>query len=202
MIRVVLTDLDGVIRQWPAPFAQSVEDRHGLERGSLARAAFDATILGDAITGRITDSEWRERIARRLGSHTDPATTAAAVAAWSASPGVVDTAVLDVLQSVRSVAALGLVTNATTRLAEDLSRLALDDAFDFVVSAAAIGCAKPSACFYEHALRRCECDRGEVLFVDDRSENVAAAIDFGFRGHHYRDPRTLQRVLRECGVIR
>ena len=58
MTRVVLTDLDGVIRQWPAPFAQSVEDRHGLERGSLARAAFDATILGDAITGRITDSEW------------------------------------------------------------------------------------------------------------------------------------------------
>ena len=87
-LRVVLTDLDGVIRQWPAPFAQSVEDRHGLERGSLARAAC------------------------------------------------------------------------------------------------------------------CECDRGEVLFVDDRAENVAAAIDFGFRGHHYRDPRTLQRVLREYGVIR
>ena len=100
------------------------------------------------------------------------------------------------------MAALGLVTNATSRLADDLSRLGLDDAFDFIVNSAAIGCAKPSACFYEHALRRCDCDRNEVLFVDDRSENVAAAIEFGFRGHHYRDPGTLQQVLRECGVVR
>ncbi len=202
VIRVVLTDFDGVIRQWPAPFAQSIEERYGLERGSLARTAFDESIVGDAITGRVTDSEWRERVARRLGSHTDPATAAAAVAAWSASPGVVDAAALDVLQSVRSGAALGLVTNATTRLARDLSRLALDSAFDFVVSSAAIGCAKPSGCFYEHAARRCRCPRAEVVFVDDRPENVAAAIDFGFRGHHYRDPRTLKRVLRECGMIR
>ena len=202
MIRVVLTDLDGVIRLWPAPLAQSVEDRYGLERGSLARAAFDEAILGDAITGRFTDSEWREQIVRRLGSRTDPATAAAAVAEWASSPGVVEPAVLGVLQTARSVAALGLVTNATTRLAEDLSRLALDHAFDFIINSSAIGCAKPSVCFYEHAVRRCECRRDEVLFVDDRSENVAAAIEFGFRGHHYRDPRTLQWVLRDCGVIR
>ena len=202
VIRVVLTDLDGVIRQWPAPFAQSIEDRYGLGRGSLARAAFDETILGDATTGRVSDSEWRERIARRLGSHADSATAAAAVKAWSASPGVVEPAALGVLQKARAVAALGLVTNATSRLADDLSRLGLDDAFDFIVNSAAIGCAKPSACFYAHALRRCDCDRGEVLFVDDRLENVDAATGFGFRGHHFRDPVTLQRVLRECGVIR
>ena len=202
MIRVVLTDFDGVIRQWPAPFAQSIEDRYGLERGSLARAAFAETILDDAITGRVSDSEWRERIALRLGSHTDPATAAAAVAAWSASPGEVEPGALSVLQKARSVAALGLVTNATSRLADDLSRLGLDDAFEFIVNSAAIGCAKPSACFYEHALRRCECDRAEVLFVDDRLENVAAAIEFGFRGHHFRDPASLQQVLRGCGVIR
>ncbi len=141
-------------------------------------------------------------IARRLGSHADPATATAAVKAWSASPGVVEPAALGVLQKARAVAALGLVTNATSRLADDLSRLALADAFDFIVNSADIGCAKPSACFYEHAARRCGCDRDEVLFVDDRLENVDAATRFGFRGHHFRDPVTLQRVLRECGVIR
>ena len=202
MLKVVLTDLDGVIRQWPAPFARAIEDRYDLDRGSLARAAFDETILDDAITGHVTDSEWRERIARRLGSHTDSATAAAAVKAWSASPGVVEPAALGVLQKARTAAALGLVTNATSRLADDLSRLGLDNAFDFIVNSAAIGCVKPSACFYERAARRCGCDRGEVLFVDDRLENVAAATRFGFRGHHFRDPRTLQRVLRECGVIK
>ena len=114
VIRVVLTDLDGVIRRWPASQFQSVEDAYGLERGSLSRAAFDKPLLTDAITGAITDAQWRKQIARLLGSQTDPATAASAVAAWSTSPGEVDT-------------------------------------FDFIINSSAIGCAKPSPCFYEHA---------------------------------------------------
>ena len=52
------------------------------------------------------------------------------------------------------------------------------------------------------AALRCGCAREEVFFVDDRSENVDAAIDFGFHGHLYRDARTLDQALRECGLIR
>ena len=200
-IRVVLTDFDGVIRHWPAAVTASVEDRHGLQRGSLPRAAFDPSILDDAITGRVTDSEWRSEVARRLGVETDEATARSAVAAWSTSRGVVDQAVLRVLQAARSVAALGLVTNATTRLDDDLARLGLSDAFDFVVNSSAVGCAKPSRRFYEHAARQCGCEPGAVLVVDDRPENVDAAIDFGFHGHLHRDPRTLERLLRECNLM-
>ena len=123
VIRVVLTDLDGVIRRWPATQFSSVEDAHGLPRGSMARAAFHETLLTDAITGVVTDAEWRKRIAARLGAQFDPAAAAAAVAAWSASAGDVHTSTLDVLQAARRTVALGLVSNATTRLAADLSRL-------------------------------------------------------------------------------
>ena len=200
-IKVVLTDFDGVIRHWPASAAEAVEDRFGLRRGSLARTAFDQSILDDAITGRVTDSAWRSEVARRLEAETDAAKARSAVAAWSASRGVVDQAALRVLQAARSVAALGLVTNATTRLDDDLARLGLSDAFDFVVNSSAVGCAKPSRRFYEHAARRCGCEPGAVLFVDDRAENVDAAIDFGFHGHLYRDRKTLERLLREWNLI-
>ena len=92
-------------------------------------------------------------------------------------------------------AAIGLVTNATTRLDDALALLDLSDALDFVVNSSSVGCAKPSRCFYEHAARRCGCERGAVLFVDDRPENVEAAIDFGFHGHLYRNPPTIERRL-------
>ena len=65
----------------------------------------------------------------------------------------------------------------------------------------AIGCAKPSECFYEHALRRSGCTREQVFFVDDRPENVAGATSFGFHGHLYRDAKTLERALRAAGVL-
>ncbi|MDD9984676.1 MAG: HAD-IA family hydrolase [Spirochaetaceae bacterium] len=196
----MLTDFDGVVRHWPAAVTESIEDRHGLPRGSLAKTAFDPSILDDAITGRLTDSEWRSEVTRRLAAQADAATARSAVAAWSTGRGVVDTAALRVLQAARSVAALGLVTNATTRLDDDLARLSLSDAFDFVVNSSAIGCAKPSRCFHEHAARRCGFERGAVLFVDDRPENVEAAIAFGFHGHLYRDPETLRRLLRDWNL--
>ena len=201
VIRVVLTDLDGVVRRWPATQFSSVEDAHRLPRGCMARAAFHESLLTDAITGIVTDAEWRRRIAARLGTQCDPAAAAAAVAAWSASAGDVHTGTLDVLQAARRSVALGLVSNATTRLADDLSRLGVADAFDFIVNSSAIGCAKPSACFYEHALRRCGCTREQVFFVDDRPENVTGAIDFGFHGHLYRDANTLEQALRAAGVL-
>ncbi len=199
-IRVVLTDFDGVVRHWPSAVTASIEDRHGMKRGSLARTAFDPSILDDAITGQMTDSEWRSEVARRLGAETDPDTARSAVAAWSTSRGVVDQAALQVLQAAQCVAALGLVTNATTRLDDDLARLGLTEAFDFVVNSSAVGCAKPSRCFYEHAARRCGCERGAVLFVDDRPEKVEAAIDFGFHGHVHRDAATLERCLRDWNL--
>jgi putative hydrolase of the HAD superfamily len=201
MIRVVLTDLDGVVRRWPATQFSSVEDAHGLPRGSMARAAFHETLLTDAITGVVTDAEWRRRIAARLGTQFDPAASAAAVAEWSMSAGEVHTGTLAVLQSARSAAPLGLVSNATTRLSDDLSRLRIADAFDFIVNSSAIGCHKPSACFYEHALSRCGCTPEQVFFVDDRRENVAGAAAFGFQAHLFRDANTLEQALRDAGVL-
>ena len=91
MIRVVLTDLDGVIRRWPDTQFSSVEDAHGLPRGCMARAAFHESLLTDAITGVVTDAEWRRRVAARLGAQFGATAAAAAVAAWSASVGDVHT---------------------------------------------------------------------------------------------------------------
>lgn len=201
MIRAVLTDLDGVVRRWPATQFSSVEDAHGLPRGCMARAAFHETLLTDAITGIVTDAEWRRRIAARLGTRFSPAASAAAVAQWSISAGEVQTGTLAVLQSARSAVPLGLVSNATTRLADDLSRLRIAAAFDFIVNSSAIGCHKPSACFYEHALRRCGCSPEQVFFVDDRPDNVAGAADFGFQAHLFRDTNTLEQALRTAGVM-
>ena len=46
-----------------------------------------------------------------------------------------------------------------------------------------IGLAKPDPRLFEHALAALALPAGEVLFVDDRDENVAAAESVGMAGH-------------------
>ena len=44
-VAVVLLDLDGVIRHFDESIALRVEAAHGLERGTLARVAFEDDLL-------------------------------------------------------------------------------------------------------------------------------------------------------------
>lgn len=135
-------DIDGVLRRWPP--ADDVETAHGLPVGALGAAAFAPARLHPAITGRITDEQWRravaEDLARVCGSI---ARASAAVAAWSALPAVVNTAATAPLRRVRGRVPVAPVSNATTRLAHDLEQLGLAQLADVVVNTARIGVAKP-----------------------------------------------------------
>lgn len=60
---------------------------------------------------------------------------------------------------------------------------------------------KPGAAIYQLALARFGLTPGEGLFVDDRLENVAAADENGFVGHHFNDAPTLRARLVDEGLL-
>jgi putative hydrolase of the HAD superfamily len=194
--RCLLIDLDGVLRVWDPARDVDVEQRHSLPTGSLARAAFgDAAALYAAVTGRVTDEEWRAGVAARLSDLCGP-TAHRVVAEWSESPGAVDPAVLAVVRSARrSRWRVGLLTNATTRLPDDLGVLGLEGELDLVLNSSELGVAKPDPVVFEEACRRMEVHPSECAFVDDSATNVAAAAAVGLDAHHYRDPRSLAAFL-------
>ncbi len=61
-MRAVLTDLDGVLRIWDAHNFARAEAASGLPAGALRAAAFAPDLLEPAITGRVSDGGWRERM--------------------------------------------------------------------------------------------------------------------------------------------
>ncbi|MQA96472.1 MAG: hypothetical protein GEV11_18145 [Streptosporangiales bacterium] len=89
----VLCDLDGVLRLWDPDIMPRLEGAHGVPEGTLAAAAFAPACLMPAITGTITDEEWRADIAGQLTLTHGAATAQALVAGWTAIPGRVDEAV-------------------------------------------------------------------------------------------------------------
>ena len=72
--------------------------------------------------------------------------------------------------------------------------------FDHLVLSHKVYARKPHAKFYAAAQEYAQADVDECLFIDDKPENVQAAIQHGWQGIVYRDFDDLRAQLREVGV--
>jgi putative hydrolase of the HAD superfamily len=206
--RVVVCDLDGVVRRFDVTPQATVDAEHGLPEGTIAALAFDPERLIPAITGAVRDEEWRAAISRALSRQHPAVDAAAAVAAWSDSPGARDEDVVSLLRRVRERVPLLALTNATTRLRYDLARAGLDAVFERIVSSAEIGHAKPAPEAFEAAhaaaatvVGDASLDARDVLFVDDSAGNVAAAERFGWTSVRFTSAQQLATVCRSAGLL-
>ncbi|GKZ36940.1 hypothetical protein AbraIFM66950_008205 [Aspergillus brasiliensis] len=71
------------------------------------------------------------------------------------------------------------------------------DVFDGIFASGYVGMRKPDRCFYELVLERVKVSPEEVVFVDDRLENVKAAEELGMKGVHCVDIMQTSGLLRE-----
>jgi putative hydrolase of the HAD superfamily len=200
MRQALLIDLDGVIRHWPASHDQVIEQATGIAAQTIRAAAFMPELLEPAITGRCCDEEWRERIAAHL-RRTHPAEQVAeAVRLWSMPAGIVDGAVLAMVRACRTKARVILITNATSRLAQDLAHHNLADEFDAIINSAVVGAAKPAPAIFATALQAAGVAPAAALFVDDTAGHVAAASALGIPGHHFQETLGLRAALQARGL--
>lgn len=195
----LLCDLDGVLRHWDPRILLDLDEAYGLAPGTLAATAFSEQRLHPATTGEDTDQQWRSHIAHDLTALCgSPSAAQSMVREWSAALGEVDTEVARLLSDARAHIPVVLVSNATTRLEEDLDQLGLTDCVDDVVNSARVGVAKPDERIYRHAAERAGVAVTRCLFVDDLIENVAAARSLGMAGLHFQHAGQLREVLTEA----
>ena len=185
MIRAILIDFDGVIRRWDAAYDDGLMRAMGLPIDVIGRIAFDDDLLTAAVTGRITDEEWRDRVVERLARLYPALDARAAVAAWSRPIGHVNEPVRALVASWRRRVPVALVSNATSRLPADLDALGLTGAFDVVVNSSAIGVAKPDPAIFRDALDRIGARPEETLLIDDTASHLAAARQLGLQTVHF-----------------
>jgi putative hydrolase of the HAD superfamily len=196
----VLCDVDGVVRNWPS--MEPIELEHGVAPGTLYTAAFAAHRLHPAITGQVTDAQWRAQVAEDLAAldGISVETARGLVAAWSAMRPTPHVDVVALLQRVRGVMPVALVSNATDRLEADLAEHGLDEFLEQLVNTSRIGFAKPDPRVYAYAAERVGVPPERCLFVDDSAENVEAARAAGMRAVHFRAFADLDDVLRPLFV--
>ncbi|WP_392891886.1 HAD family hydrolase [Streptomyces sp. LN699] len=194
----VLCDVDQVIRFYDTTRVTELERAAGLAEGTTGKVAFAPEREEPLMVGRLTRDQWAESVTAELaGTFGLPVDRARALAdAFTGAPFSADPTVVDLLRRVRAAGVpLVLVTNATLDLEDDLESLGLADLADHVVSSARVGVAKPDREIYEIAAARAGVDPARCLFVDDREENVRAAVALGMTGVRYREPADLHAPL-------
>jgi putative hydrolase of the HAD superfamily len=191
----VLCDLDGVLRLWDGEGVTELDRACGLPEGTLAGVAFRPERLLPAVTGAVTDEEWRSAVAEDLAAVWGLRATVALMSRWKGAFGRVDDEVRALLAAARHHVPVVLVSNATSRLEADLARLGLAGDLDGVVNTSRLGFAKPDARVFAAAAAAAGVPASRCLFVDDTEGHVAAARTAGMTGLHYREVSQLRAAL-------
>lgn len=96
---------------------------------------------------------------------------------------------------------LAAVNNESRALNEfRLTQFGLLDVFNAFFSSCYLGMRKPDRKIYQVALDVLQCDPERVVFIDDRPENVVAAISLGIHGIRYQGSEQLAAELEKLGV--
>lgn len=193
-IACVLFDMDGVIRHWDPAVTDAIEDRHGLEQGAILATAFGPDLGPAVVVGELAYEHWAQEVGERLGCP-------AAVAEWGEWRGRPDGEALALVDAVRGAGLTAAVlSNATSRLEEDLAVLGIDGHFDRIFNTARLGVCKPEAAVYRRVLDDLELDGEQVVFTDDTPGWADAARQVGMHAVHFTGVGALRSELQHLGV--
>ncbi|MFE0588449.1 HAD family hydrolase [Micromonospora echinospora] len=194
---VILFDLFGVIAR-----PQSAPARGALEAVADATAPtfWDVywRLRPSYDNGQVSGTEYWLQVATELGATFDGDRIAALIAADIASWSSVDA---DMIQLIEHTAAAGVRLALLSNIPEELaSHYERHHArwlrhFELVAFSCRIGHAKPDPAAFLWCCDKLDLTPDDVLFVDDRAENVHAAERLGMRAHRFTGPaRTAQAI--------
>ena len=200
-IEAVVLDFGGVMARVYRPERfRDLEEQLGLESGSLPEILWRSPEWRQTEVGKISDEEYWQRIAPRLGLQSSKAVRELRHEVYGNLSA--DARMVALVRGLRRRYRTGLLSNASAREPDRLvERYGLDGLFDVIVLSAAVGLVKPDPEIYSLVLERLGTAAEATVFVDDYQPNVAAAVAMGLQGIHFSGYEALLTALQNLGVI-
>ena len=205
-LRAVIFDYGMVLTGPPDPAA-----RAELERISgLPAARFDELYWADRLafdSGELTGQAFWRRIAKRAGI--EPAGTETndklidELVHWDARMWMTENRAMLAWQL--ELKHRGLLTAIVSNMGDTVHKAMVSEfawlsRFDVLVWSYELRVTKPDPAIYRYALERLGTQPEETLFIDDREENVNAAIAVGMKGIVFTNVDQLRRELVALGL--
>ena len=196
----VMFDFGGVLIDWdPVP---AVAHGVGEEEARRFFAEFDFAAWNHAQDAGRT---WDEGLAELEGTH--PHFLAHGRAYRAHFDHALIGEIPGTAQVLRDLHASGVPLFGLTNWSHELFHDHAPQRFDFlalfedIVVSGTEGLAKPDPAIYRLAIDRSGLTAEQLVFIDDRAENVAAAEAAGMHGIHFTDADALRSALVELGLL-
>jgi putative hydrolase of the HAD superfamily len=198
----LLIDFDGVVRTFDPSINAKIEQRYGLEPGTVLDTALKWERLLPAITGRMTRPEWLATVADALADRVGgPQRAAELMEEWVVYPGVVAPEVLRFVRDVRAAGhPVALATNSTIEFREVLDSFGLTGEFDAVANSAEIGVHKPAKEYFIAACALVNTAPARCMLIDDTDRMIRGARAAGLSAYRYTAGDDLSYPRRAFGL--
>jgi putative hydrolase of the HAD superfamily len=200
-IKAVFFDFGGVLGQWDRDYVAGFEAEYGLPEGGVLKALYGSTGWREVEVGRLGVDEWLAGVGEALGTAAQkPVPPAHSV--WKRLWNAMDREVIDLARRLRATHKVGVLSNTTLMLEDEvLVPNGIFDMWDVVINSARIGIAKPDAGIYHAAADAVGLPPEACVHIDDLENNVRGAEAAGFKAvHHTGDFSTLVDQLAALGV--
>jgi putative hydrolase of the HAD superfamily len=197
-IEAVIFDVGGVLYEnIQECFLPDLARRHGLEPDQVLSLGYKHG--ADWGLGRATEEQyWR-------GILTDAGLSLELLPGLVAETAQYVRAIPDTWEVVRALPShvrQGILSNTTWEWVARLRTVEdWEGRFDPIVLSCDVGICKPDPAIYAHLLLRLGLPGAQVLFVDDREDNLAAAAELGIRGHLFQEAVGLRTDLHRLGLL-
>jgi putative hydrolase of the HAD superfamily len=183
MIKGVILDIGGVVLPYAEleePHDQKWERLLNQGPGSIAKRIWSHDNAKRAGTGQMQYSEFQRWIGKELGLGSE------LLRQWHESQWAsveFDPLIADWIQSLRKRVRIAFCSNTWSDDRRELNaRFGLQALADVMVLSGEEGISKPDPRIYQVTLDRLDLAAQDTVFVDDRSENVEAAVLIGMQG--------------------
>lgn len=202
MIQAVFFDFGGVVACLDRDEMRRLEAKHGLPEGGLWQAMYETPEWQALRVGRGSEEAWVQAIRREVDRLAGRAVSPEIQKEWVQCWRGLDPDILGLIHGLRPRYRVGMISNATLTLEDELrDHHQVHDLFEVVVNSARVGIAKPDTRIFQHAAEALGVEPAACLHIDDLPHNIAGARAAGFQALLYDgDFPALARGLQAAGV--
>ncbi len=205
-VEFVYFDLGNILLSFdPKRACENVAKRFGVPEQSAREAIYESDLQHRFERGELTAEVFADQVRSALGRSRGEMPTDLLLDAVSDMFRPVES-MAEALQAVRDAGLpVGLLSNTCHAHWNWVRRqryAAIEFSFDVTILSYEVGAMKPEPAIYEAAEEACGVGKEQILFLDDRAENVAGALRRNWRAVECFGGAAAWSVLRQHGVVR